>query len=394
MANTDAYTNDLRWMARAIQLAEKGRYTTMPNPAVGCVMVKNGQLVAEGWHERAGLPHAEINALQLAGKEAKGATAYVSLEPCSHHGKTPPCVDALIAAGVARVVFGMMDPNPQVSGRGINTLRDAGVEVVGPVLEAQAQQLNPGFIKRQTLSLPWVRLKIAASLDGRTAMASGESQWITGAAARRDVQRLRANSCAIVTGIGTVLADNPSLTVRSAELGVDPVLAEKITQRQPLRVVLDTQRKMPTTAKVVTDGGRTLWISASGVADLEPMPAEAGNPAEQINLEGVSAGQAVEQLTVAHSPDAEGLDLLAVLKVLAQKECNTVLVEAGATLAGAFLQAGLVDELVIYQAPTLLGSKAKPMLDLPLVQMAEQHRLEIIDRRTVGDDLKITARCS
>src|SRR6056297_2282103 len=283
-------------MARALRLAERGRYTTAPNPRVGCVLVRGGAVVGEGWHERAGGPHAEIVALAAAGAAARGATAYVSLEPCCHHGRTGPCTEALIEAGVARVVYGADDPNPRVAGEGAARLRAAGIDVAGGLLAAQSERLNAGFLLRMRHGRPRVTLKIASSLDGATAMASGESRWITGDAARRDVQRLRAASGAILTGIGTVLADDPRLTVRGEAFGAAP--------RQPLRVVLDSRLRTPADAKVLAGTG-------------------------------------------------------AVLALLAQREINDVLVEAGPELCGAFLAAGLVDELVIYLAPHIMGSETR-----------------------------------
>lgn len=362
-------SRDIVMMARAMKLAARGQYTCMPNPAVGCVIVLNNSVVGEGWHQLAGEAHAEVNALQNAGELARGATVYVTLEPCRHFGRTPPCADALIEAGVARVVYGMSDPNPKVAGSGLEKLRQAGIAVEGPVLEVEAQQLNRGFIKRQQQGLPWVTVKLAMSLDGRTAMGSGESQWVTGSAARRDVQRLRAKSCAIVTGIGTVLHDDPSLTVRANELELDN--AADIATRQPLRVVVDSQLKTPTDAKILSVEGSAFIATACD--DSLTVPIEG---AEVVCLAG----------------DDGQVDLSALLKVLAEKECNRVLVEAGAELAGAFLQAGLVDEFVIYMAPKLLGSSARPLLSLPLDSMDQQVELDITDMRQVGDDVRITAR--
>jgi diaminohydroxyphosphoribosylaminopyrimidine deaminase / 5-amino-6-(5-phosphoribosylamino)uracil reductase len=367
-------SRDLVMMARAIKLAARGQYTCMPNPAVGCVIVLNDSVVGEGWHQRAGEAHAEVGALKDAGELARGATVYVTLEPCSHVGRTPPCADALIEAGVARVVYGMSDPNPKVAGGGLKKLCQAGVAVEGPVLEVEAQQLNCGFIKRQQQGLPWVTVKLAMSLDGRTAMGSGESQWITGSAARQDVQRLRAKSCAIVTGIGTVLHDDPSLTVRADELELDN--AADIAARQPLRVVVDSQLKMPADAKMLSAEGPVLKkqvLIVTACDDALTMPIER---AEFVCLAG----------------DDGQVDLSALVKVLAEKECNRVLVEAGAELAGAFLQAGLVDEFVVYMAPKLLGSSARPLLTLPLDSMDQQIALDITDMRQVGDDIRITVR--
>ena len=362
-------TIDQEMMARAVKLAARGQYTCMPNPVVGCVLTKGDVVVGEGWHQVAGQGHAEVNALKEAGSEACGATAYVTLEPCSHYGRTPPCADALISAGVNRVVYGMADPNPKVSGQGLDKLKRAGIVVEGPLLEAEARQLNRGFIKRQEHGLPWVTVKLAMSLDGRTAMESGESQWITGTAARQDVQRLRAKSCAIVTGIGTVLHDNPSLTVRADELGFDcRDEAANVAARQPMRVVVDSQLQTPDDAKVLSSPGELLLITA-----VEHSPRD---DVEIVCL----AGKGRE------------VDLHSLLVLLAKRECNNVLVEAGAQLAGAFVHAGLVDELVIYMAPKLLGSSARPLLSLPFDRMDQQVALDIQDIRQVGDDLRITVK--
>ena len=356
-------------MARAMVLAARGRFTTMPNPCVGCVLTRQGEVVGEGWHRRAGEPHAEVNALLAAGEKAQGATAYITLEPCSHHGRTPPCAQALIDAGVSRVVYAMQDPNPQVSGQGLEMLETAGIVVDGPLLQPQAEKLNRGFIKRQRQGLPWVTVKLAMSLDGRTAMASGESQWITGPAARSDVQRLRAGSCAVVTGIGSVLIDDPAMTVRADELGQED--AQCIELRQPLRVIVDSQMRTPPSAKMLA-GDKVLGDRVL-IATAQP----AGNR------------EGAETLSM---PNGNGqVDLTALLRELAARECNQVLIEAGATLAGAFLQLGLIDELVVYVAPTLLGSDARPLLDLPLQAMAEKVPLKIIDVRAVGSDWRITA---
>jgi len=356
------------YMARALKLAERGLYTTEPNPRVGCVLVSDGNIVAEGWHQRAGEGHAEVEALAKVNGQALGATAYVTLEPCSHQGKTGPCCDALINAGVTRVVAAMQDPNPLVAGRGFERLKKAGVEVTLGVMETQARALNPGFIKRMETGLPYVRCKLAMSVDGRTAMDSGESQWITGPAARSDVQKLRARSSAIITGVGTVLHDDPSMMVRAEQLGLKN--AEEIALRQPLRVVLDSHFRTPATAQIVSQPGKT-WLV--GVAQDNPP-----------NITGA------ELKIIA---DASGqVDLQAVLKELTANDCNEVLVEAGAVLSGAFLQAGLVDELVIYMAPKLLGHTARPLMALPgMEHMADQVKLSIQDVRSVGDDWRINA---
>lgn len=364
-------------MARAIQLAHQGLYTTDPNPRVGCVIVRDGEVIGEGAHLKAGEPHAEVHALRMAGEQARGATAYVTLEPCSHHGKTPPCAEALVKAGVARVISAMQDPNPLVAGRGLARLRDAGIEAASGLLEAQARALNPGFISRMERGRPWTRLKLASSLDGRTAMQSGESQWITGAAARSDVQRLRARSSAVLTGVDTVLIDNASLTVRAAELGLPADLAVRAAEHQPLRVVVDSRLRLPPSIPMLKLPGRTLIVTAA---------ADDGEAAQALKNAGA------ELLSL---PNMDGrVDLAALQSWLAEHEqCNELLIECGATLAGAALGAGLVDELVLYMAPTLLGSTARPLFNLPLEQMAQQYRLQLTDTRQLGDDLRLTLSC-
>lgn len=354
-----------QYMARAIELAKRGLYTTDPNPRVGCVIVKDGQVIGEGFHRKAGEGHAEVNALAMAGDKAKGATAYVTLEPCSHFGRTPPCSDGLIKAGIRHVVCAMKDPNPQVSGQGFAKLVEAGIDVTLGVLEDQARALNPGFIKRMESGMPFVRLKMAASLDGRTAMQSGESQWITGPAARQDVQRLRARSSAIVTGIESIKQDDSSLTVRAEELGLEKDWADEIAQRQPLRVVLDSKGQISKDAKILQQPGTTLVAVRHGV-----------------QLHGL------ETLPLNH--DEQGLDLTALLKELALRQCNEVLVETGATLAGEFVRQGLVDEMVLYMAPCLLGSDARGLINWPMTTMAEKQTLNILDNRMVGQDIRLT----
>ncbi len=352
-------------MARALQLAERGLYTTSPNPRVGCVLVKHDTVIGEGWHERAGEPHAEVLALRAAGEAVRGATAYVTLEPCSHHGRTPPCADALIAAGVARVVVAMQDPNPLVAGQGLAKLRAAGIDVECGLMEASARELNLGFFSRMTRGTPWVRSKIAASLDGRTALANGTSQWITGEAARRDVQHWRARSCAVLTGVGTVLADDPQLNVRGIETG-----------RQPLRVVLDSQLRMSPKARILQDGKVLIYTASS---DANKHAALQARGAEVVELSvGATHGQ---------------VDLSVVMRDLAQRGINEVLVEAGRILNGALFKAGLVDELVLYLAPQLLGDAARGMANLgELVQLDQRVELAWQDVRHVGNDLRITAR--
>jgi diaminohydroxyphosphoribosylaminopyrimidine deaminase/5-amino-6-(5-phosphoribosylamino)uracil reductase len=348
-------------MAHALRLARRGLYSTDPNPRVGCVLVKDGKIVGAGWHQQAGGAHAEIHALNQAGNLARGATCYVSLEPCCHYGRTPPCTEALIEARIARVVAAQLDPNPRVSGQGLRRLDKAGISVDQGVLEDQARALNPGFIKRLCEGLPYVRCKLAMSLDGRTAMASGESQWITSVASRQDVQRLRAQSSAILTGIGTVLADDPALTVRAT--GIDT------GGRQPLRVVLDSQLRFPRGARMLSQPGQTVVLTG---AVPKPM-----------------AGVEIAVIPLVHGQ----LDLRAALQYLSQREVNEVLIEAGPTLTGAMLGAGLVDELVIYMAPKLLGSRALGVADLPeIARLADHLALTITDVRRFGGDLKITAR--
>ncbi|WP_136248147.1 bifunctional diaminohydroxyphosphoribosylaminopyrimidine deaminase/5-amino-6-(5-phosphoribosylamino)uracil reductase RibD [Halomonas borealis] len=364
------------WMARALVLARRGLYTTHPNPRVGCVLVKDGRRVGEGWHARAGEPHAEVHALRAAGEAARGATAYVTLEPCSHHGRTGPCAAALVEAGVARVVLAMRDPNPQVAGRGIARLQAAGIEVEVGLLAARAHDLNPGFVSRMAAGRPFVRLKMAMSLDGRTAMRSGESQWITGAAARCQVQRLRARSGAVITGVESVIFDNSRLTLRAEQLELPD--AEAIAGRQPLRVVVDSRLRLPEAAACLREPGRTL------VATVEGHDAE-----RRARLEALGA-----DVRVLPAGEDGRVDLAALLDHLAADESiNEALLETGATLAGAMLDAGLVDEMQLFVAPTLLGGEARPLFALPgLERMAEQRPLEILDIRAVGHDWRITAR--
>jgi len=361
---------DYRHMAHAIRLAERGLFSTDPNPRVGCLLVKDGAVVGEGWHQRAGEAHAEINALHQAGEQARGATAYVTLEPCCHQGRTPPCTDALIKAGIRRAVLAMEDPNPLVAGDGLAALRQAGIAVETGMLGAQAEQLNPGFVMRMQQGRPWVRCKLAMSLDGRTAMASGESQWITSAAARQDVHRLRARSSAVMTGIGTLLADDPALTVRLDETG-----AAAITP--PLRVVLDSRLRMPSVAHLFELPGETLIITGND------------DPGRRAEIE--KAGARVAVLPTI----GDRLDLGAVLDCLNGLEINEVQLEAGATLSGAMLEAGLVDELVIYMAPHLMGDAGRGLFHLPgLQQMNQRVELSVSDVRAVGPDWRITARVS
>ena len=352
-------TTAIEHMQRAIALAKRGLNTTTPNPRVGCILVdETGATVGEGWHARAGEAHAEVNALKAAGDKAQGATAYVTLEPCSHYGRTPPCVDALIAAGVSGLVYGMEDPNPEVSGQGIAKLKAAGLDVQGPILEDDCRALNPGFIKRMEEGLPYIRIKSAISLDGRTAMASGESKWVTAPAAREDVQRLRARSCALITGVGSVVHDDPSLTVRLGD-----------SDRQPLRVIVDTNLRCPTEAQIFNKAGKTV-LACSEQSDQK---------------EG-------EERELWRLPEKDGkVDLRALVKRLAAAGCNEILIETGAELAGAFVADALVDEFVIYVAPKFMGSSARPLFELPISTMSGHLPLIIKDIRAVGYDWRITA---
>lgn len=351
-----------QYMARALLLAERGLFTTDPNPRVGCVIVNGGEIVGEGWHQRAGEGHAEVNALYVAGSKAKGAVAYVTLEPCSHFGRTPPCADALIKSGVKRVFVAMKDPNPLVSGNGVQRLKEAGIDVTIGLLEQQAKDLNPGFCKRMQSGRPYVRSKIAMSIDGRTAMASGESKWITGPDARQDVQKFRARSSAILTGMGTVLEDDPALTVRPEG---DWYPEEQVIS-QPLRVVVGSQN-IPQTAKLFATDDTVLLATTSNNTD----------------------GKA-EILTL---PERDGhLDLTSLMTDLAAREINEVMVEAGSKLNGALLEAGLIDELILYMAPKVMGDSAKGLFHLPALQtMAQNIELTITDIRAVGKDWRITA---
>ncbi|WP_102946371.1 bifunctional diaminohydroxyphosphoribosylaminopyrimidine deaminase/5-amino-6-(5-phosphoribosylamino)uracil reductase RibD [Stenotrophomonas sp. VV52] len=354
-------TLDHLHMAHALRLAERGRFTTRPNPMVGCVIAHNDRVVGEGWHQRTGGPHAEVFALRQAGEEARGATAYVTLEPCAHYGRTPPCALALIEAGVSRVVAAMRDPFPKVDGGGFTLLREAGIEVAEGLMAAQARELNLGFLSRFERGRPWLRVKLAASLDGRTAMADGSSKWITGAAAREDVQHWRARAGAILTGADTVLADDPQLTVRLADTEVIP----------PLRVVLDSRLRSLECARVREGGAPTLYLHDASVSAPDAADAE-----------------------FASVPSVDGrLNLAAVLALLADRGINEVHTEAGATLCGALLAGGWVDELLLYQAPTLLGEQGRPLLTgLGIHAMEQQRRLRLVDQRQVGDDLRLLLR--
>jgi diaminohydroxyphosphoribosylaminopyrimidine deaminase / 5-amino-6-(5-phosphoribosylamino)uracil reductase len=350
-------------MTRALQLAEQGLITTMPNPRVGCVIVKDGKIVGEGAHLKAGEPHAEVFALQQAGGQAKGATLYVTLEPCNHTGRTPPCSQAIIDAGISKVIVAMEDPNPLVAGSGLAHLQAHNIETASGLMQAQAEALNPGFISRMTKNKPYVRCKIAASLDGKTALNNGASQWITSEPARLDVQHWRARSCAILTGIGTVLSDNPNMTVRGLDIG-----------RQPLRVIVDSQLQTPIDAKIL-QGGNVLIAFAKA------------NPKKEKQLLNASA----ELLCI---PNDDGkVCLKTLLSHLASQQINEVLVEGGEGLNGALLALGLIDELLIYIAPKLMGSAAKGLFGLPaFTQMNQAIDLQIIDMRQIGVDIRIRAK--
>ena len=349
-------------MARALRLAECGAYTARPNPMVGCVIARDGEVVGEGWHQRKGGPHAEVFALEAAGDRARGATAYVSLEPCAHHGSTPPCAEALVAAGVARVVAAMRDPFPSVDGAGFERLQAAGIVVEHGLMEAQARELNRGFLARVERGRPWLRVKLATSLDGRTAMASGDSKWISGEASRHDVQRWRARSGALLTGAGTVLADDPQLTVR-LEDGSDFL--------PPLRVVLDPGLATVARGRVREGDAPTLYIHAPDAR--------------------LPRGLEIDRVAVP--VQGTRFDLDAVLRLLAGRGINEVQLEAGATLAGAFLDAGLVDELLLYVAPVLLGPRARPLFDgLHIDAMAQRLKMRRIESTVVGEDFRLLLR--
>ena len=369
-------TNDLQYMALAIQLARKGLHSTSPNPRVGCVIVKDGSIIGQGFHIQAGREHAEINALshcQSLGNNPQQATAYVTLEPCSHTGRTGPCAMALKKAGIARVVIGHVDPNPNVSKNGIKILEDAGICVDYPCLENESKALNPGFIQRMLHNMPRVTAKVASSLDGRTAMASGESKWITGADARRDVQALRARSCAIITGIGTVLDDNPSLTVRDERFFIE---GTKL-YRQPLHVIVDSNLRIDTNCTIVKQACRTLVVFAAP-------------PSEH---KATLAALHAEDVETLHCPNTSGkVDVARLLQALAKRECNEVMIEAGARLTGVFLQERLIDQIIYYIAPTLLGSNGRPQVELPLEKMSQQIKLDIEETRLVGQDIRISAK--
>ncbi|MBK7234379.1 MAG: bifunctional diaminohydroxyphosphoribosylaminopyrimidine deaminase/5-amino-6-(5-phosphoribosylamino)uracil reductase RibD [Sterolibacteriaceae bacterium] len=358
---------DHAMMARALQLARRGLYTTSPNPRVGCVIASGADVLGEGFHERAGEPHAEIRALNAAGERARGATAYVTLEPCSHHGRTPPCADALRAAGVVRVVAAMEDPNPLVAGKGLAVLRAAGIVTERGLLEDEARELNIGFVSRMTRRRPWVRLKAAASLDGKTALNNGLSQWITGEQARRDGHAWRARSCAVLTGIGTVRDDDPQMTVRHVE-----------TTRQPLRVVVDSRLETPLSARVLDGASNDAPVLIACAIEDPARSAALRARGAQVVLLPNSAGK---------------VELVALLAELARRGINEVLAEAGFKLNGSLLREDCVDELLLYLAPCLIGEAAQGLFNLPeLATLGDRRELRIVDLRRVGEDIRILAR--
>lgn len=369
MSESSRFTaDDAHYMAQALRLAEKGQLTVRPNPAVGCVIVKHGKVVGEGWHHKAGTPHAEVHALAMAGQEAQQATAYVTLEPCSHYGRTPPCALALVNSGVSRVVCAMQDPNPLVAGKGLALLKEAGIEVSSGLMETSARALNQGFLSRMEGQRPFIRVKLATSLDGRTALANGQSQWITGEAARADVQKLRARSGAIVTGIETVLADNPSLTVRRA--GFEDF--------QPLRVILDSQLRMPLSAHLLTLSGQVMIVTLAKTAYQQT------EKVSQLTQLGV-------QLLVLPDNDKGRIDLSPLITYLAKEhQINDLLVEAGARLAGAFVEEDLADELWWYTAAAIMGQEARAGLITPhFQQMTDIYRWQVKDQRMIGQDQRM-----
>lgn len=364
--------HDNQFMARAIALAGRGRYTTSPNPNVGCVLVKEGKIIAEGWHQRAGEPHAEIHALRMAGANARGATAYVTLEPCSHTGRTPPCCEALYRAGITRVVAAMTDPNPVVSGRGLHYLAQRGVSVNHGLLSQEAEQLNTGFFKRMRTGLPYVVLKMGASLDGRIALASGESQWITGEAARQDVQLRRASSAAILTSSSTVLADDPAMTVRWSQLpqDVQQLIGQEQALRQPVRILLDRLQRVASNARIFNQLGETWWVS------------------------GHAPQSTIQSVVPLRVPIRKGqVDLVALMVLLGQRQINDVWVECGSQLSGSLIQANLVDEIILYQAPMLLGNHARGLFDLAdLTTLADASLWKFTEVTPVGNDLRLILR--
>ncbi len=384
LADTTFTDFDRRAMARALELAERGADTTHPNPRVGCVIASGNQIIAEGWHERAGGPHAEAAALRALAAPAKGTTVYVTLEPCNHHGRTPPCAEALIAARVARVIYAIDDPNPSVAGGGAAALRAAGIEVASGLMACEAEESNIGFFMRMRKGRPFVRVKMGTSLDGRVALHNGASRWITGEPARNDVQRWRARSSAVLTGIGTVLADDPQLNVRLPG-----------TQRQPLRVVLDSELRTPPTARILDPSAATMVFTQTGSAAAEATLVAKGARIERTGADSLarSAERAAPAEAAVAGSNEPMVNLHSMLARLAKLEINEVLVEAGPTLSGAFVQHRLADELLLYMAPKLLGPEARPLFDLPRLEDLQQTtRFRIIEQTLIGEDLRLRLR--
>jgi diaminohydroxyphosphoribosylaminopyrimidine deaminase/5-amino-6-(5-phosphoribosylamino)uracil reductase len=369
--------DDYRFMQRAITLAKQGHYTTSPNPRVGCVLVKNGEIIGEGFHQKAGEGHAEVNALKIAGENAKDATAYVTLEPCSHYGRTPPCAQGLIKAGVKHVITAMVDPNPKVAGNGLKMLEQAGISTGQGLLTQTAEDLNIGFIKQMTTGLPYVRCKLAASLDGKTAMKNGESKWITSPQARQDVQRLRAQSCAIISGADSILVDDAKMTVRWSELGELKNSYQKELVRQPVRVIIDSKNRLTPDLALFNENSPIILIRNT-IENIHQWP------------------HFVEQVAFPFAQTSESeqyINLRALLEYLAKLNLNDVLIESGSRLAGAFIEQNLVDELVLYQAPKLMGEEGKSLVNLTSIEnLSQAKELEINDIRMVGKDIRITAK--
>lgn len=364
---------DHKFMQRAISLAKRGHFTTSPNPRVGCVIVRNEEIVGEGFHQKAGQGHAEVHALKQAGIKAKGATAYVTLEPCSHYGLTPPCAEALIKAQVAHVIAAMVDPNPKVSGRGLELLNAAGITTQFGLLEQDARALNPGFIQLMTTKLPYVRCKLAASLDGKTAMASGESQWITSAEARTDVQRLRAQSCAVICGADSVIFDDAKMTVRWHDLGELKNSYAEVDVRQPVRIIIDGKNRLTPDLAIFQSESKILLIRHT-IENDHTWP------------------HFVEQVQIDKAENSEYINLTLLLRYLAKQGLNDVLIESGSQLTGAFVSQNLVNELILYQAPKLIGHDGKGLVNMPTVlQLDEAKNLEIQDMRMIGKDIRLTA---
>ena len=364
---------DHKFMQRAISLAKRGHFTTSPNPRVGCVIVRNEEVVGEGFHQKAGQGHAEVHALKQAGIKANGATAYVTLEPCSHYGLTPPCAEALIKAQVTHVIAAMVDPNPKVSGRGLELLNAAGITTQFGLLEQDARALNPGFIQLMTTKLPYVRCKLAASLDGKTAMASGESQWITSAEARIDVQRLRAQSCAVICGADSVIFDDAKMTVRWHDLGELKNSYAEADVRQPVRIIIDGKNRLTPDLAIFQSESKILLIRHT-IENDHTWP------------------HFVEQVQIDKAENSEYINLTLLLRYLAKQGLNDVLVESGSQLSGAFVSQNLVNELILYQAPKLIGHDGRGLVNMPTVlQLDEAKNLEIQDMRMIGKDIRLTA---